>query len=170
MGGGVRRPPARGGVPFARRLRFAHLCSTPTDQSPQTHVRPETARLQALAYEFWPVLGGQAVGTVDNPDRKQYRRRRWSHSPLVLPSTAGLQALASEFWPVLGGSIVRTVQNSDRKVWVSGWWCQRGRGCLGRNGTKFTPDPQKSHVEPFFCNLEMTLSHSVRDPPVECGG
>ena len=26
MGAGVRRPPARGGVPFARRLQFAHVC------------------------------------------------------------------------------------------------------------------------------------------------
>ena len=26
MGAGVRRPPARGGVPLARRLRFAHVC------------------------------------------------------------------------------------------------------------------------------------------------
>ena len=61
-----------------------------------------------------------------------------------------LQALASGFSPVLGGSIVRTGQNSDRKVWVMGWWWQLGQGCSGQNGTKASPDPQKSHFEPIF--------------------
>jgi len=79
---------------------------------------PNTARLQALASDFWPVLGGQIGRTGDNSDPKQYRRLRRSHSPLVLPNTARLQALASDFWPVLGGSIVRTGVNPDRKA---GW-------------------------------------------------
>ena len=34
LGAGVRRPPARGGVPFARRLRFAHVCSLVTHELP----------------------------------------------------------------------------------------------------------------------------------------
>jgi len=76
--------------------------------------------------------------------------RGYHAHPQSRPTTARLQALASEFWPVLGGWIVRTVQNSDRKAWAVGWWCQLGRGCSGRNGTKFTPDPQKSRFESVF--------------------
>jgi len=111
---------------------------------------PNSPRLQALPSEFCPVMEGSTVRTAQNSDRRQYRRLRWSHSPLVLPHTARLQALASDFWPVLGGSIVSTGQNSDRKVWASGWWCQGGRGCSDWSGTKFSPDPQKSRFEPIF--------------------
>jgi len=108
---------------------------------PLSRWHPHSPRLQALVSDFWPVMEGSTVRTGDNSDRKQYRRLRWSYSSLVLPHTARLQALASDFWLVLGGSIIRTGPNSDRKVWASGWWCQLGRGCSDRSGTKFAPDP-----------------------------
>ena len=79
----------------------------------------ETARLQALASDFWPVLGGAIVRTGNKSDPRRcgwgerwvvaYTARNLTHSPSLPrnPPPARLQALASDFWPVLGGSIVR---------------------------------------------------------------
>ena len=72
LGAGVRRPPARGGVPLARRLRDPHVCPRPRSLSVPS---PESARLQALASEFWPVLDGSIGRTVQNSDRKRRTHR-----------------------------------------------------------------------------------------------
>jgi len=63
------RPPLTPGA-------LAHHPSRPYPTHPQSY--SETARLQALASEFWPVLGGSIVGTGENPDRKRCGRGgRW---------------------------------------------------------------------------------------------
>ena len=52
--------------------------SHPSRPYPTHHrFRPESARLQALASDFWPVLGGSIVRTGENLDRKVWASGWW---------------------------------------------------------------------------------------------
>ena len=94
LGAGVRRPPARGGVPFTRRLRFAHVVHL-VSHVPYLPRDPHSPRVPTVApAPPLPCL---------------------PHSSSVPPLDPRLQALASDFLPVPGRETARTGANSDRK-------------------------------------------------------